>query len=76
MHALTMLHRILSSRCPTMHAKRLTALLAAVEAAISGFKLTLSDLGRGLRGKRVPRVCLLDSARSSDFPLASARGRR
>lgn len=51
MHALTMLHRILSSRCPTMHAKRVTALLAAVEAAISGFKLTLSDLGRGLRGK-------------------------
>ena len=51
MHALTMLHRIFSSRCPAMHAKRLTSLLAAVEAAISGFKLTLSDLGRGLRGK-------------------------
>lgn len=51
MHALTMLHRILSNRCPTMHAKRLTALLAAVEAAVAGFKQTLSDLGQGLRGK-------------------------
>jgi hypothetical protein len=34
-----------------MHAKRLTALLAAVEAVIQGCRLTLSDLGRGLRGK-------------------------
>lgn len=51
MHALTMLHRILSCRCPTLHTKRLTALLAATDAAVAGFKLTLSDLGRGLRGK-------------------------
>lgn len=50
MHALTMLHRILSTRLPEIHAKRLTSLLAAVEAVVSGSRLTLSDVGRGLAG--------------------------
>jgi hypothetical protein len=48
MHALTILHRILSASFPVIHAKRLTSLLAAVEAVVSGSRLTLSDLGRGL----------------------------
>ena len=48
MHALTILHRILSTSFPEIHAKRLASLLAAVEATISGSHLTLSDLGRGL----------------------------
>jgi hypothetical protein len=48
MHALTILHRILSTSFPEIHAKRLTSLLAAVEAVVSGSHLTLSDLGRGL----------------------------
>jgi len=48
MHALTILHRILSTSFPQIHAKRLTSLLAAVEAVVSGSSLTLSDLGRGL----------------------------
>ncbi|MHB9118938.1 MAG: IS4 family transposase [Burkholderiales bacterium] len=51
MHAVTILHRIFSSRFPSMHTKRLMALLAAVEAVISGCRLTLSDLGRGVRGR-------------------------
>jgi len=51
MHALTILHRIFSTRFPAMHAKRQTALLAAVDAVISGGRLTLSDLGRGIRSK-------------------------
>lgn len=50
MHAITILHRILSTSFPEIHAKRLTSLLAAVEAAVSGSRLTLSDLGRGLSG--------------------------
>jgi hypothetical protein len=49
MHALTMLHRMLATNCPHIHAKRLTSLMAAVEAAVSGSALTLSNLGRGLR---------------------------
>ena len=50
MHALTILHRILYASLPEIHAKRLTCLLAAVEAVVSGSRLTLSDLGRGLSG--------------------------
>ena len=50
MHALSILHRILSTRLPEIHAKRLASLLAAVEAVVSGSRLTLSDLGRGLSG--------------------------
>ena len=50
MHALTILHRILSAGFPEIHAKRLASLLAAVEAVVLGSRLTLSDLGRGLSG--------------------------
>lgn len=50
MHALTILHRILFSHFPEIHLKRLRSLLAAVEAVVSGSRLTLSDLGRGLAG--------------------------
>lgn len=50
MHAITILHRILSTSFPEIHAKRLTSLLAAVEAVVSGSRLTLSDLGRSLAG--------------------------
>ena len=50
MHALTILHRILSENFPAIHAKRLASLMAAVEATVSGCRLTLSDLGRGLSG--------------------------
>ena len=50
MHALTNLHRILSASLPEIHTKRLTSLLAAVEAVVLGSRLTLSDMGRGLAG--------------------------
>ena len=50
MHALTMLHNILAKSCSEVHAKRLASLMAAVEAVVSGSRLVLSDLGRGLRG--------------------------
>ena len=70
MHVITILHRIFSTSFPEIHAKRLTSLLAAVEAVISGSRLTLSDMGRGLTGhvavkhniKRIDRLlgnCLL-----------------
>ena len=50
MHALTILHRILSTSFPEIHTKRLASLLAAVGAVVSGSRLTLSDMGRGLSG--------------------------
>lgn len=69
MHALTILHSILSTSFPEIHAKRLASLLAAVEAVVSGSRLTLSDLGRGLSGpvavkhniKRIDRLLGNDS---------------
>lgn len=51
MHAPTILHRILSTSVPEIHAKRLTSLLAAVETVVTGSRLTLSDMGRGLHGR-------------------------
>src|SRR5271156_275743 len=51
MHAVEILHRTLVKCCPETHAKRLGSLLAAVEAAVLGSRLALSDLGRGLRGR-------------------------
>jgi hypothetical protein len=48
MHALSMLHRLLSKNCPHLHRKRLASLCDATQAAVSGAALTLSDLGRGL----------------------------
>jgi hypothetical protein len=71
MHALTVLHRIFSNSFPEIHAKRLTSLLAAVEAVVSGSRLTLSDLRRGLSGtttvkhniKRIDRLLSNNSPR-------------
>ena len=59
MHAITILHRILSASFPEIHAKRLVSLLAAVEAVVTGSRLTLSDLGRGLFSKKgsTLRIC-------------------
>lgn len=51
MHAISMLHRLLSKSCPSIHKKRLTSLCAATDAAVSGSALTLSDLGRGLASR-------------------------
>jgi hypothetical protein len=50
MHVLTILHRLLSTSFPEIHAKRLASLLAAVEVVVTGSRLTLSDMGRGLPG--------------------------
>ena len=50
MHAIKILHRILSTSFPVIHAKRLASLLAAVEAVVKGSRLTLSDIGHGLTG--------------------------
>ncbi len=75
MHANTILHRILSTSIPEIHAKRLASLLAAVEAVVTGSRLTLSDMGRGLSGsvavkhniKRIDRL-LGNSALHTELP--------
>ena len=75
MHALTILHRILSASLPEIHSKRLASLLAAVAAVVSGSRMTLSDMGRGLSGpvsvkhniKRIDRL-LGNSALHTEVP--------
>jgi Transposase DDE domain len=50
MHALVIVQQLLRTRCPHIHAVRLTVILAAVAAAVRGRRLTLSELGRTLPG--------------------------
>jgi len=50
MHALVIVQQLLRTRCPHIHAARLTAILAAVAAAVRGRRLTLTELGRSLPG--------------------------
>lgn len=64
MHALVIVQQLLRTRCPHIHAARLTVILAVVAAAVRGRRLTLSELGRALIGpartkhsiKRVDRL--------------------
>lgn len=55
--------------CPSIHAKRRSGLLAAVQAAVSGSRLTLSDLGRGL----CTPVAVKHSIKRIDRLLGNAR---
>jgi len=51
MHALNIVQQLLRSCCPHIHTTRLTAILAAVAAAVRGRRLTLTELGRALIAK-------------------------
>ena len=48
MQAVKMLHQALNESCPEIHAYRLTALMAGVEALVTGQTLTVTGLGRAL----------------------------
>jgi hypothetical protein len=50
MHALAIVQQLLRTRCPHIHAGRLTVILAAVSAAVRSRRLTLTELGRALLG--------------------------
>ena len=64
MHASGVLRRWLRRACPGIHAARRAAMAAVAEALVLGGKLTLTHLGRNLRGaafvkhsiKRVDRL--------------------
>lgn len=55
MHALVIVQQLLRTRCPQIHAARLTVILATVGAAVRGRRLTLSELGRALIGPARPK---------------------
>lgn len=50
MRMLKVLHKQVLSSVPGLHAKRATALMAAVQSLLQGAFLTVTALGRGLRG--------------------------
>ena len=54
MHALRLLHKMMAQACPQIHAIRLTALMASVEALLVGRQMSLAGLGRAMvSGARV-----------------------
>lgn len=55
MHALVIVQQLLRTRCPHIHAARLTVILAVVAAAVRGRRLTLSELGRALNSAARPK---------------------
>ena len=85
MHALTIVQQLIQSCCPGIHAARLTAILAAVAAAVRSRRLTLTELGRALVGaarvkhsiKRIDRLLGNRHLAAERFPVSSlgaARG--
>ena len=55
--------------CPTMHAKRRTALCSAVGSALYGHALTVTALGRGAQGEALEkhRIKRLDRVLSNQL---------
>ena len=50
MSIIALLHNLLKERLPSIHATRLTALMAAVEAGLKGASVSITELGRMLSG--------------------------
>ena len=50
MSIIALLHNLLKERLPSIHATRLTALMAAVEAGLKGASVSITELGRTLSG--------------------------
>ena len=50
MSIIALLHNLLKEKLPGIHATRLTALMAAVEAGLKGASVSITQLGRTLSG--------------------------
>ena len=50
MSIIALLHNLLKEKLPSIHATRLRALMAAVEAGLSGASLSITKLGRSISG--------------------------
>jgi len=50
MSIIALLHNLLKEKLPSIHATRLTALMAAVEAGLKGASVSITELGRTLSG--------------------------
>lgn len=63
MQAVRFLHKAFSQALPTIHSKRLNALMSCVSALLHGHRLTLTDLGRAM-----PSEAYTQQMRSAEFP--------
>ena len=83
MHALRIVQQLLRTRCPHIHAARLSVILAAVAAAVRGRRLTLTELGRALIGparikhgiKRIDRLLGNPRLNAERFSIYQASAR-
>ena len=57
MHALQLLHKTIISACPSIHLKRLNALLTITQSLFVGQRLSLTGLGRSLNSKAYVKHC-------------------
>ena len=48
MSIIALLHNLLKEKLPSIHATRLRALMAAVEARLSGASISITELGRSI----------------------------
>ncbi len=51
MHTVKVLHKLLHQSVPSIHARRLDAVMATVQSVVYGARITVTSLGRGLTGK-------------------------
>ena len=51
MHTVKVLHKLLHQSVPSIHARRLDAVMATVQSVVYGARATVTSLGRGLSGK-------------------------
>ena len=63
MQARQVLHKLLNDSCSVMHQARRTALEVNVMAALSGTRLTVTDLGRCIDSLAKPKHCIKRSDR-------------
>ena len=58
MQAKQVLHKLLDTTCIILHPTRRTALEVNVMAALSGTRLTVTDLGRSIASPAKPKHCI------------------
>lgn len=58
MRVFELLHKILKKSAPNLHSKRITALLNGVKSLLEGKRLTLTGLGRSMRGNCSPKSAI------------------
>jgi hypothetical protein len=80
MSIIALLHNLLKEKLPSIHATRLRALMAAVEAGLKGASVSITQLGRALSGPacikhKIKRMDRLPQQKTEAWISASALNR-